>query len=224
MKRLLTLVIICCMMFSSVMVSGCANIKDDRTRTQTEGTLVGAGAGAAVGAGIGALAGGGRGAIIGAIIGAVVGGATGYGVGTHIANKKAEYASEEDWLDACLQDAQARNEQLKTHNANLTAEIKQLDTQTAALQKAYAAKGVTKKELDAAQATLSEKIKENKELLAQVDADIAGHQQVVAEAKASNKTEMATQLDAEIVQLQAQKKTLEESINQFAAMSSRVSV
>ncbi|MCL1985538.1 MAG: hypothetical protein FWG59_03740, partial [Betaproteobacteria bacterium] len=44
----------------------CTNIKDDGTRTKTEGTLAGAGTGAVIGAIIGALLDGGRGAARGA--------------------------------------------------------------------------------------------------------------------------------------------------------------
>jgi len=224
MKRLLACVLVVSMAFGSVMMNGCTNIKDDRTRTQTEGTLVGAGAGAAVGAGIGALAGGGRGALIGALIGTVVGGVAGYGVGTHIANKKEEYASQEDWLDACLQDAHQKNEQLKQHNENLRAEIKRLDTQTAALQKSYAAKIATKRELQNENKIIEKKIKENNELLAQTDASISGHQQVLAEAKSSGKTDAVALLEAEIAALERNKKNLQEGNQQLLALSNRISV
>ena len=83
--------------------TGCSNIHDDSTRTKTEGTLVGGGIGAALGALFGGLIGGnGKGALIGAGIGAGIGSLAGFFVGKHVADKKAEYASREDWLDDCI--------------------------------------------------------------------------------------------------------------------------
>ncbi len=80
------------------MVSGCATMNDS-TRTKAEGTGFGALLGAAAGAGIGALAGGGDGALIGAAAGAALGGAGGYAAGSYVAERKQEYANEEDRLD-----------------------------------------------------------------------------------------------------------------------------
>ncbi len=50
----------------------------------------------------------------GAIIGAQVGGHAGYAYATSVANKKAQYASREAWLDACI--AEARTTADKSRN------------------------------------------------------------------------------------------------------------
>lgn len=205
-------------------LSGCANIKDDRTRTQTEGTLVGAGVGAAAGAGIGAAVGGGRGALIGAGIGLLVGGLAGAAVGTHIANEKEKYASEEAWLDACLQQARQTNDQLKAYNEDLTGQIAALDEETRQLQRAYASKATQRRNLVAEQKKIEAKIKEVNQQIAVAENEIAGQQKALASAQASNKSEESALLEAEIAALQRQKANLEEKVKQLASISARTSV
>ncbi|MDR2726826.1 MAG: hypothetical protein LBC10_02385 [Deltaproteobacteria bacterium] len=222
MNRIVALVIVVSLL--GVPLSGCTNIKDDSTRTKTEGTLAGAGLGAAIGAGIGALAGGGRGALIGASIGATVGGLGGLLVGTHIADQKAKFASEEAWLDACMQRAEQTNTKLKEYNQELTGQIASLDKETKQLQTAYAAKKVDIAQLVAERKKIEGKIQENAQLIAGIEQEIAGQQKVLANAQASKKSDESALLDAEIAALKRQKTTLEESNKQLAAMSARISV
>ena len=203
---------------------GCTNIKDDRTRTQTEGTLVGAGVGAAAGAGIGAAVGGGRGALIGAGIGLLIGGMAGAAIGTHIANEKEKYASEEAWLDACLQQARQTNEQLKTYNEDLAGQIAVLDEETKQLQRAYASRAAQRSSLVAEQKKIEEKSKEINQQIALAENEIAGQQKALANAQASNKSEESALLEAEIASLQRHKAKLEENNRQLASISARVSV
>ena len=71
---------------------------------------------------LGYAAGGTKGAVIGAGAGAVAGGAAGYLYGTHVANRKKEYAREEDYLDALVVNAQQVNDRtdaLRQENARL---------------------------------------------------------------------------------------------------------
>ena len=95
------------MIAASLLLAGCANIHDDRTRTKVEGTAAGAAAGGVLGGVIGGLVSLGSPSSIaqGALIGAQIGGGAGYAYGTSVANKKAEYASREAWLDACIAEA-----------------------------------------------------------------------------------------------------------------------
>ena len=87
-----------------VSLGGCTNIKDDRTRTKTEGTLAGAAGGALLGAGIAAILNGGdpRAVIAGAATGAAGGGFAGAAYGHAVAKKKETYAKKESALDAQL--------------------------------------------------------------------------------------------------------------------------
>jgi peptidoglycan hydrolase CwlO-like protein len=205
-------------------LSGCANIQDDATRTKTEGALTGAGVGAVVGAGIGALIGGRSGALLGAGIGAAVGSAAGLAVGAHIADKKAQYASEEAWLDDCLAHAKKSNEEAKAYNTKLTAEIKNLDKQTAKLKKQYEAKKVEQTELLAENEKIKAKIEESGKLIAAVTTEIDNQTRVRIDAATNNKQDYVKSLDAEIAALRKQKQQLEESNKRLTAMSSRISV
>lgn len=222
MKRVIALFLVVALSVASL--CGCANIQNDHTRTTTEGTLVGAGAGAAMGAGIGAIAGGGRGAAIGAGAGALVGGLVGLFVGSHIADQKAEFASEEAWLDACLQQVEQTNTKLKVYNQELTDRIAALDKQTKELQTAYAARTADRSKLLAEQKKLEDVRKENTQVIAGIEKEIAGQQRVLADAQANRRSDESALLDAEIAALKRQKAQLEEANKQLASMSARISV
>ena len=225
MKRVIVQLLIVCMFATSIMSAGCANIKDDRTRTQTEGGLVGAGAGAAVGAGIGAALGGRRGALIGGLIGLVAGGIAGTAYGTHVANKKEAYASEEAWLEACLDEAQQQNAALKEQNEKMVAEIKRVDNHTAALKKSYDSRLIDKKALRAETKRINKSISANQEFIQRVDFEIE-NQQLIAQELSTNveRSDESALIEAEIAELKRQKEQLEETNEQLAAMSSRISV
>lgn len=102
----------------AVGLSGCANIKDDQTRTKTEGTLLGAGIGAALGTGIAAIVthGNSEAMLKGAAIGGALGGLAGHSYGSKVAAKKARYASQEAYLQDCI--AELRDERARVAAAN----------------------------------------------------------------------------------------------------------
>ncbi|MCL1985006.1 MAG: hypothetical protein FWG59_00965 [Betaproteobacteria bacterium] len=222
MKKAVASIVMVILMGASLF--GCTNIKDDSTRTVTEGGLAGAGIGAVVGAGIGAVVGGKKGALLGAGIGAVAGGGIGVAVGTHIADQKKQYASTEAWLDACLKQAQQTNNELEAYNAALAGQIATLDKETRKLQRAYAAKKAEKDGLITQQAKITEKEKEVNEQIVKAEQEIAEQQKVLAEAKANNKQNESKLLDAEIASLQRHKAQLEKKNKQLANMSARISV
>lgn len=110
----------------SLFFTGCTNIKNDTTRTKTEGTLAGAGIGALLGAGVGALAGGGgRSIATGALIGAAAGGATGYAYGSHVAKKKQGYAASEERLRGMIGRTRSERQSAEAYNSNLRRAIVQ---------------------------------------------------------------------------------------------------
>lgn len=111
------------------MLASCTNIKNDQTRTRTEGTL----AGGLLGAGLGAIIGHQSGnAAAGALIGAAAGGLAGLAVGDHVARKKARYASQEAWLDACIAHAEKVNADARAYNRSLENKIASLQSRLAA--------------------------------------------------------------------------------------------
>lgn len=113
-------------------VASCANIKDDQTRTRAEGTL----AGSVIGGGLGAIIGHQSGhGWEGALIGAAAGGLAGLAVGDHVARKKANYASREAWLDACIANAEKVNRHAISYNNSLRSKISGLESRLAAAKR-----------------------------------------------------------------------------------------
>jgi hypothetical protein len=106
----------------------CASTEDGRL-AQGQGAAIGAVGGALLGAGIGALTGDSQTALKGAAIGAAAGGAAGFGYGTHIANRKAQYKSTEEWLDACIVQAETRRKQAVAYNSRLNNQLARLENE-----------------------------------------------------------------------------------------------
>ena len=203
---------------------GCANIKDDGTRTKTEGTLVGAGAGAAIGAGIGAIVGGGRGAAIGAGIGGLLGGITGFFVGKHIADKKSEYASEEDWLNDCVAQAREVNDEAVKYNAKLRTDIASLDAKSKKLAAAYKKNQASAESLKEEQIAVEKRQAEIKETIAGLESEVKSQKTVLADAQENKKDEHAKSLNQEIAKLEKQIAEMKAYNNKLASISARVAV
>lgn len=105
----------------------CASTQDGRL-AQGQGTAIGAVGGALLGGALGAMSGNSDAALKGAALGAALGGAGGFAYGTHIANKKAKYKSTEEWLDACITQAESKRREAVAYN-------QKLNTRLASLQK-----------------------------------------------------------------------------------------
>ena len=202
----------------------CTNIKDDETRTKTEGTLTGAGLGAVVGAIIGAVLDGGRGAARGAAIGAGAGGVAGYAYGSHVANKKANYASREEWLDACLVQTEKAHRTTTEYNARLRGELVRLDKETRALETAYKQGKVQRSSLRAEEKRIRQRITETEQLIRRAEAEIGLQNSVVQEARTGGNDDKAARLEAEVRGLREQVDQLKDQSAQLAAMSHRMEV
>ncbi len=217
-----TMIALLCLMLA--VAPGCANIKDDSTRTTTEGGITGAAVGAGVGAIFGAIVGGGRGAAIGAGIGAVAGGVTGVAVGKHIANKKAEYASREDWLDACITQARTVNEQTVAYNEQLKTEIAALDKQSTQLAADYKRKSVNKEQLVAENKAIQDRKAQVDATIAQLEEEVASQKSVVADARAGNNDQEAGIIEREIAKMETQIAQLKQDSQKLASFSMRISL
>ena len=202
----------------------CTAIKDDGTRTKTEGTLTGAGIGAAVGAILGALLDGGRGAARGAAIGAGLGGVAGYAYGSHVANQKAQYASREEWLDACLLQAEKAHQATAAYYARLREELARLDKETRALETAYAQRKAQRASLRAEEQNIRQRISETEQLVQRAETEIAQQNSVVQDARAGGDYEKAARLEMEVRGLREQVDQLKEHSAQLATMSHRMAV
>ncbi len=209
----------------SVNLIGCTNIQNDNTRTKTEASLLGGGVGAALGAGIGAIAGGnGKSALIGAAIGAGIGSLGGFLAGKHIADKKAEYASQEAWLDDCIAYSQNVNEETATYNAQLNKDVQALDKQSATLVAQYKSKQATRSKLIAEQNNVKKLHTDTSNNIAKLEENLIKQKGIAQEAKASGKAAQARQLDAEIAKLDKQIKDMKAYNKKLANISVRLAV
>ncbi|MEE3423736.1 MAG: YMGG-like glycine zipper-containing protein [Succinimonas sp.] len=205
--------------------SGCTNIRDDSTRTKTEGTLTGAAGGAAVGALLGNIIGGNtKGTLVGAAIGAGVGSLAGFFVGKHVADKKAEYAKREDWLDDCIAHARQVSEESRNQNAQLKKEISALDSESKKLRTAYKKKQVEKSQLAKEQRDIKKLQEQNLENIKALEEEVKKQQVVARDARDNGNKREAELLDKEIKKLNAQIKEMKAYNSQLASISSRLAV
>lgn len=204
---------------------GCANIQNDGTRTRTEGTLVGAGAGAGVGALLGQIIGQDtKGTLIGAGIGLVLGSLSGFLVGDHVADKKAEYASQEAWLDACIADARKNNAELAEYNSKLGKEIAELDKKSKTLAAEYKKSKQNKDKLVAEKKAVDEQRKELGEAIAALEKRLNKDKGVASDARASKNTQEAAAMDKEIAKLEKQIAQMKDYNRKLANISVRMAV
>ncbi|MDL2207242.1 YMGG-like glycine zipper-containing protein [Desulfovibrio sp. OttesenSCG-928-F20] len=203
---------------------GCATIQNDATRTKTEGTLVGAAGGAGIGAAIGAIFGGSRGAGIGAAIGAVVGAGAGYLVGDHIARKKAEYATQEEWLDACVAHARQVNTSAAQYNSKIKTEIAALDRKSTQLAADYKINKASREALLAETEAVEKRQKELDKNIDNLQAEVKEQTGVAQDARANNKLAEAKALEAEIAETRKQITEMENCKKEFANISVRMAV
>lgn len=209
-----------CVILAIALLAGCAT---DRGQTQAEGTGIGALGGAALGALTGYAIGGSKGAMYGAIAGGAVGAGTGYAVGTHIANQKAKFAREEDYLDAVIVSAHQMNEQTRQYNVALHSEVDNLDRQTASLIKQYNQKTVQKAALQKEEQVLGTRITQAQGQLQKVSNELEIQKRVLAQEQEQSQ-EHLKKLQAQIVELERNKTELERHINRLASIKTRVAV
>nr|WP_320010212.1 YMGG-like glycine zipper-containing protein [uncultured Desulfobulbus sp.] len=220
-KRSIVVMVLCALLA----LVGCTNIKDDGTRTRAEGAGTGAVIGAVAGGILGQLIGGDtQGTLVGAAIGAAVGGAGGYAYGNHVANQKAKYAQEEDWLDACIAQAQQKNAEMVAYNQDLGKQIAKLKRETAQLKKQYKDKKVRTVKLKDKKAATDSLIESANKELASAEDELKAQKSVRTDAAKSGKGDYAKELDVEIVQLKKNIKELEKRTEELASMSASMSV
>lgn len=108
----------CLALAVALAAGGCASTQDGQL-AQAQGTGLGALAGGLIGSAIGGRD--------GALTGALVGGGAGFLYGSHVANRKARYASTEAWLDACIEQANQVNQQAHARHRQLNQQLAALE-------------------------------------------------------------------------------------------------
>ena len=204
------------------LIGGCAGMTD-RQQTQAQGAAVGTAGGAAAGAALGAIFGGKDGAIIGASVGAGVGLLAGALYGTHVANQKAKFASEEDYLDAVIASAHQLNNETKQYNISLAEQVNDLDAKTVQLVRQYNQKLVGKKSLEDEQRVIVAKLSEMEAQLKKVKSELNSQSKVLNQVQDQSSPKVA-QWNSEIAELVKNRSALEEQVTRLAAIKTRVSV
>ena len=200
-----------------MVMTGCADKNmDDSTRTKAEGTAVGA----ALGGIVGALIGDEKGALIGAAVGATAG----YLYGSHVAQEKEKYASQEDWLDGCIASAQKVNHETKAYNEKLAGQLQDMKAETERLVKLYEQKKAKKSEVLAQKKKIDTLLKESKEKLARAEFELENQQLVLEDMKKNGTKEDVANIDREIETLKKEIATLKKNTEELASMSALAAV
>ena len=200
--------------------SGCASMSD-----QQQTTAQGAGIGAGLGAGLGAIIGhqSGSGAE-GALLGGLIGGAAGALYGNHVAGKKADFASEEDYLDACAAQAQKVHDEALQQSEALQTEIARLDTEVEALMAANEETKVDRDEARKLGKQVAAALAQAESSLDSVNDEIRIQRDVVTNEGESKAAVQLAALNDQIKALEAQKAELTEQTQRLADLNSRMSV
>lgn len=213
--------------FQLAFLSGCAT---DQQRTVTGGTVIGAVGGAVVGGLLGGLAGALTGAdrntmsryiAAGAVAGMVAGGVAGYRWGKAKARRKADYARTEDYLGACINDAQSLRVSAQNENAKLRRDVQNVSQQTNVLVARYNQRQASQQQL----ITMHNNIARRRSVVGQqsqrVADEIAVQRSALQQAGAGQQT---AQLQGEINALSQQKQELEQHNRELASISGRLGI
>lgn len=216
MKRMIAIAL------SLTLVSGCATM-DDRQTTQAQGAGFGAIAGAVIGGIIGEVAKDDAGA--GALIGGLVGGAAGAAYGTHVANKKAEYARNEDYLDACVAQASKVRGETEAFNVALQQELDALDKRSAELLAAIEAGKSRQEELNVLRVQGKTRLADAEKAMEKLNVELELQRQVLEEERKANPAgEQLAKLQEQVQALEAQRDQLQQRTQRLASINNRMSV
>ena len=219
--RTTTVVVLCAMM-------GCAT---DSQRTKTQGTAIGATGGAIVGGGLGFLTAvlkgdtkhAGKYVAVGAGAGAVAGGVIGYNWGKRVALRKEKYASEEDFLDASINNAQDCTVAAQRENMYLRQQVAALKDQTDGLLAQYHSGQVSRGDIEKAHQEIQRQKAAAQDQVAHIDQAIANAQNEKRQAQGGAADKLSS-LDNEIAALKTQKTALSARVSDYAKISNRLAV
>jgi uncharacterized protein (DUF1501 family) len=199
---------------TGAILSGCATNPDgttnDRQQTVAEGAVVGAVLGGLLGA---AVTNKGSGALVGAAAGGIIGA----GIGSSVADRKAQYAREEDFLVAEIQRNQEFIEEADAQNRQLYREIAQLDRESQRLAREYRAGKVTRDALASQKASLEKQLAKAKQVNSLAEKQLADADQVYQESRQQRgpQDKYTQQLESNVVKL---KETRQQSQQNVASL------
>ncbi|MFZ1327062.1 MAG: glycine zipper domain-containing protein [Candidatus Contendobacter sp.] len=177
------------------LLSGCAGMNDQQTTVAQ-----GAGVGALLGAGLGyAITGDRRGVLAGAAIGGLAGAA----VGNTVAERKAQYANEEDFLVAEIQRNEDFIREADAENRQLYAEIQALDRESRRLTQQYRAGKASRAALAQQKSRVEQQLAKAKKVNSLAERQLADARSVRQESqqKRGAQDQRTRQLESNVVQL-----------------------
>ena len=204
----------------AALMAGCAGMSD-QDRTEAQATGIGAALGAVMGAIIGNQMDNPR---AGAMIGGMVGAVAGNVYGNHVAARKAQFAKEEDYLNACLAQAQKVNVEAVASNTALREEIAGLNRRVEEMLAAIQSRTAERGQRTALLRDLRSQRQAANRMLAQVTEEIRVQRELLKNEANSGATPQLAAIQEQINQLEQQKAELTAQTNQLAALSNRMSV
>ena len=205
-------------------VIGCAGMNDS-TRTRAEGTGIGAATGALLGGVLGQVIGHDqKSTLIGAAIGAAVGGGAGYLAGDYVAKRKAQYASEEDWLNNKIEVIAQYNNDLEEFNKKTANRNKQLEKQVADLKSRYDAGSVEVSVLEKKQNEINSLIRSAEKRKANMEKELVALNEDQQSISQTQNLEKVAKLGQEINILKNQIALLDENNKQMAQLVSSLTL
>lgn len=202
----------------SASLSGCAGMSDQ------EATV-------AQGAGVGALVGAGIGYAIGrntpsTLIGAVTGGLIGANIGGTVAERKAQYANEEDFLIAEIELNDEFIAEAETENRQLQAEIDRLDRESQRLAQEYQVGKASRDVLVRQKASLEEQLAKAKQIDSLVDKRLADANEVYNETrqKRGSQDQYTQQLESNVSKLKETRQQSSQNVTNLQQMYDRMSI
>ncbi len=209
------------LMLAIPLINGCGGMSDKNT-TRAQG----AGMGAVLGAGLGAIIGNQMGdSTKGAVIGGLLGAAAGGVYGNHVANKKAQFASQEQYIDACIAQAAQVQQQTYAYNQQLRQDITGLEQQVQQANQAYKQKQMSRDQMVAMKKDLNNRVQQANQSLERVGQEIQIQNQVLAnERQAGGSGSHLAKLEQQINALQRQKSELQQQTQRLAALNNSMSV
>jgi hypothetical protein len=190
-------------------LSGCAGMSDQQTTVAQ-----GAGVGALLGAGLGYAIGGNTRSTL---IGAAAGGLIGTAIGSSIAERKAQYATEEDFLIAEIRRNQEFIQEADAQNRQLYQEIAQLDRESRRLAREYRAGKASRDAMLRQKSSLEQQLAKAKQVNSLAEKQLADANEVYNESrqKRGPRDQYTQQLESNVVQL---KETRQQSSQNVASL------
>ncbi len=201
----------------AMVLTGCVT-GSDQGRTKAEGTVFGA----AVGGLAGYLIGDGKGAAIGAAAGAGLG----YLAGREVAKRKAQYATQEDFLDAEIARTAEYNQTMRVYNEESRQEIAGLQHEAETLRRAYDAGTEKQETLLARQEEVRKRLAESRQLEEDLEEELAIQTAIIQQEKRDLPADdpRIAKLEKEVRELQANITALSKGSTQLAQIDERLSV